>query len=707
MNNLRKLFRILETTAMLVALILSFASCNDLIGGKNEPGGNTPNQPSDTTTYKPVVYTSYDGDGTKYELTITRPSKAAVSFTPDIGDSYILVITKAGATKTNTGQITAVSGTTFTLKHTGTGETLSVIVSSASSNDGTIVSITGDIHIDNSTETITISGTLTTGTTTTVTAIAITSPPTKTQYNLGEELDTTGMVVTAAYGDRSTAVVTGYTTSGYVKTTLGNQTVTVTYSGKTATFTVNVIDNSKQTVATPTASPAAGSYNTAQSVTLSCATANATIYYTTNGNTPTEASTVYSGAISIGVSTTLKAIAVKDGMNDSDILTAVYTVQPAPATKIDFEGIWVGVDNNYTWVFSGSNHTLYKNWIYDYKGTFSVNADQTIFTENDTHIWRDRNWDSFGCITGFYLTILSDNRFMITDFRGSETYEKIRTSNDDLYIITGSGTSFTVTNGGTTIVRGAIQDVINAIRCLATGKNPTIQFGNGDVLDIGTERATFKNHGGDPWGQVTLTGKIASAATYYPSYGIINIWDSVSVTSAADIKNTDTGDGICNRSTGTLSITGGTVSTTSGIAVCADIAVINNRSEPSSSGTVNITGGTVSAPACAVFNYNTGKITVSGTAKVTSAGTYIGSGTIYLDNNGTDTATRLEITGGTVENTSTGTGNAIRNDSSGAVSITGGTVSKAGNSGYVVYKGGTGAINIGPGATIEGNTYGF
>ena len=55
MNNLRKLIRILGTTAMLAALILSFASCDDLIGGKNEPGGNTPNQPSDTTTYKPTV----------------------------------------------------------------------------------------------------------------------------------------------------------------------------------------------------------------------------------------------------------------------------------------------------------------------------------------------------------------------------------------------------------------------------------------------------------------------------------------------------------------------------------------------------------------------------------------------------------------------------------------------------------------------------
>jgi hypothetical protein len=167
---------------------------------------------------------------------------------------------------------------------------------------------------------------------TTVTSIAITTPPTKTQYNLGEELNTTGMVVTATYSDGSTAAVMGYATSGYTKTVLGNQTVTVTYSSKTAVFTVNVIDPNRQTVATPAPSVAAGTYNAAQSVTLSCATENATIYYTTNGNNPTETSNKYTGAISIGVTTTLKAIAVKEGMNNSGILTAVYTLQALKPT---------------------------------------------------------------------------------------------------------------------------------------------------------------------------------------------------------------------------------------------------------------------------------------------------------------------------------------------------------------------------------------
>lgn len=49
-----------------------------------------------------------------------------------------------------------------------------------------------------------------------------------------------------------------------------------------------------ESVATPTFSPATGTFTSAQSVTLSCATAGATIRYTTNGNDPTESSPVYS-----------------------------------------------------------------------------------------------------------------------------------------------------------------------------------------------------------------------------------------------------------------------------------------------------------------------------------------------------------------------------------------------------------------------------
>ncbi|MGM9870163.1 MAG: chitobiase/beta-hexosaminidase C-terminal domain-containing protein [Muribaculaceae bacterium] len=80
-------------------------------------------------------------------------------------------------------------------------------------------------------------------------------------------------------------------------------------------------------VATPTFSPAAGKVNQGTQVTISCATSDATIYYTTDGNTPTTASTKYTGAITIDAAKTINAFAVKEGMTASDMATAAYTVE--------------------------------------------------------------------------------------------------------------------------------------------------------------------------------------------------------------------------------------------------------------------------------------------------------------------------------------------------------------------------------------------
>lgn len=81
------------------------------------------------------------------------------------------------------------------------------------------------------------------------------------------------------------------------------------------------------TVENPTFSPGAGTYTSAQQVTLSTATSGATIHYTTNGTTPSATvGTVYSGPITVASSTTLKAIATKSGANDSSVSSAAYII---------------------------------------------------------------------------------------------------------------------------------------------------------------------------------------------------------------------------------------------------------------------------------------------------------------------------------------------------------------------------------------------
>ena len=105
--------------------------------------------------------------------------------------------------------------------------------------------------------------------------------------------------------------------SGYLNSTVA-----------TATYTINL-----PAAATPTFSPAPATYTSAQSVTLSDSTTGATIYYTTNGTTPTAASTLYSAPIVVSSTTTINAIAVASGYTNSAVATGTYTINiPTAAT---------------------------------------------------------------------------------------------------------------------------------------------------------------------------------------------------------------------------------------------------------------------------------------------------------------------------------------------------------------------------------------
>ena len=119
----------------------------------------------------------------------------------------------------------------------------------------------------------------------------------------------------------------------------GIQTATATNAGGGNTYSIDGYYNAivaleatgTPTVPLPTFSPVAGSYLTAQSVTLSDATVGATIYYTTDGTTPTTGSSVYSGPISVPAGETVMALATASGTGfaPSSVATAVYLINPA------------------------------------------------------------------------------------------------------------------------------------------------------------------------------------------------------------------------------------------------------------------------------------------------------------------------------------------------------------------------------------------
>ena len=96
--------------------------------------------------------------------------------------------------------------------------------------------------------------------------------------------------------------------------------------GYQASNSGNLMSMGGGTVADPVISPVAGTYTSAQTVSITDGTAGASIYYTTDGSTPNATKTLYTGTISVGTSQTVKAIAIKSGYNDSAIASSAFVI---------------------------------------------------------------------------------------------------------------------------------------------------------------------------------------------------------------------------------------------------------------------------------------------------------------------------------------------------------------------------------------------
>lgn len=75
--------------------------------------------------------------------------------------------------------------------------------------------------------------------------IGVLTLPNKTEYNSGEYIDTTGLVIRAYSGSRHFDIDSGFEVYPQKLSKEGRQTVTVTFEGKSCSFTVNVKDSNK------------------------------------------------------------------------------------------------------------------------------------------------------------------------------------------------------------------------------------------------------------------------------------------------------------------------------------------------------------------------------------------------------------------------------------------------------------------------------
>lgn len=175
------------------------------------------------------------------------------------------------------------------------------------------------------------------------------------------------------------SVATGSTGSINTRVWTGSaNSVTFTVNGRTDFTTVSVTfaeDVPVTQCATPTFSLAQGEYEGTQSVTITCETDGVTIYYTTDGTDPSTTSNVYSDAISVSATQTIKAYAVKDGLTDSEVAEAAYTISEGPDVILNLiDGNWGFPTSSSTTTTSYTNsETGYQVGCYAANG-YSVNG---------------------------------------------------------------------------------------------------------------------------------------------------------------------------------------------------------------------------------------------------------------------------------------------------------------------------------------------
>lgn len=112
--------------------------------------------------------------------------------------------------------------------------------------------------------------------------------------------------------------------------------------------------------ATPVFSPGSGNYFNPVSVSITCLTPEATIYYTSDGSDPDNTSTEYTVPVNVSTNTTLKAIAYADGFDPSAVAIAIFTFPPVTEVA-DIASLRTGLTNETIYRLTGEAVLTYKS----------------------------------------------------------------------------------------------------------------------------------------------------------------------------------------------------------------------------------------------------------------------------------------------------------------------------------------------------------
>ena len=181
---------------------------------------------------------------------------------------------------------------------------------------------------------------------------------------------------TIKFDSNELALNSGNVVSGYVRiytvadVAAGTHTISKG-NGESGLFFVSVEEQDASKAVKPVISFTEGAtYHSASTVTITTSTENATIYYTTDGTDPTTSSTQYTAAFEVNSACTVKAIAVADGLSNSDVASQAVTLNSKHTITYDFSGVTLtqGSALSGTTATDGSSYTLPKGRLYYVEG---------------------------------------------------------------------------------------------------------------------------------------------------------------------------------------------------------------------------------------------------------------------------------------------------------------------------------------------------
>ena len=421
-----------------------------------------------------------------------------------------------------TAPITVSSSETVEALAVKTGYTNSAIGSAAYVINGTVATPTFSPAAGTygPAQTVTISS-VTSGTTIYYTTNGTTPTTSSTQY-------TAPITVSSSETVEALAVKTGYTNSA-----VGS-----------AAYVIN------GTVATPTFSPAAGSYGPAQTVTISSATSGATIYYTTNGTTPTTSSTQYTAPITVSTSETVKALAVKTGYTNSAIGSAAYvingtvatpTFSPVAGTYSSSQTVTISSTTSGTTIYYTTNGTTPTTSSTQYTAPITVSTSETV--------------KALAVKIGYTNSAIGSAAYVINGTVATPTFSpaagsygpaqtvtiSTTTSGATIYYTTNGTTPTTSSTQYTAPITVSVSDTVKALAVKSGYTNSAI--GSAAYVINGTVATpTFSPVAGSygPAQTVTISSTTSGTTIYYTTNGTTPTTSSTQYTAPITVSTTET-----------------------------------------------------------------------------------------------------------------------------------------------------------------------